>query len=34
MSLETHLAPLARDEKLNTIIKLAIMAVEDRAAVF
>ena len=27
MSLETHLAPLARDEKLNTIIKLAIMAV-------
>jgi indolepyruvate ferredoxin oxidoreductase beta subunit len=27
MSLENHLAPLARDEKLNTIIKLAIMAV-------
>ena len=27
MSLETHLAPLARDENLNTIIKLAIMAV-------
>ena len=27
MSLEIHLAPLARDEKLNTIIKLAIMAV-------
>lgn len=27
MSLETHLAPRARDEKLNTMIKLAIMAV-------
>jgi len=27
MSLENRLAPLARDEKLNTIIKLAIMAV-------
>jgi indolepyruvate ferredoxin oxidoreductase beta subunit len=27
MSLKTHLAPLARDEELNTIIKLAIMAV-------